>query len=468
MPRAQEQTQQKSTTRQKVIPIIVIIILLFGIIMLGKYLQKKPTEKVPEPPVKNVQLFTVGKIPKVTFQAKVEKTGVVKIAAQSPGIVQKVFVQEGQLVRKGQSLLSLSSNYQGGNAPAIQRQIAQTQYQNTLDSYDDQKDAIAKQRDIANTNYENVQIQTDIAKQSGNATNALLSAARGVLGAVSSGLQSLQSNNVPGTQSQQFQQLSSSFTNAQNNYDQAQKEQQDLQNRARDNQLKLAGLQRDLTQKQLNVQSRALDLQKEVSRLQVALASVAEANMYPATPFAGIVERIYVKQGQALSPGTPIAVVSSPNTKAVAVLSVPERIAKIIVQGEPSELMIENQTISVTPYYVSFEATDGLLHSVFYDIPETYQRFVADTEYVSISVPVDVTQDSLQNRPTDPLVPIDAVYQTQDSAFVLLATAGKAVSRKVTLGSVVGDYVDVTQGIQPGDRIILDRNVVEGDKVRVN
>lgn len=441
--------------------ILFVFLLLLGVLFGSRFLNPQVQEKKPEPQTKQVSVYTIGNIPRVTFQAKIEKTGVIKIMAQSPGIVQKIAVKEGTPVSKGQSLLYLSTNYQGGNAPAVQTQIASKQYQNVLNSYPDQKDAIQKQRDLANTNYDNAQIQVDIAKQSSGSTNALISASQGALQFVSSSLQSLQNNSVPGTQSDQFKQLSSSIANAKSDLEETQKKQKDLQNKAQDNQLKLASLQRDLTQDQLNVQEKALDLQKEVSRLQVALASIAEANMYPASPIAGVVDRIFVKIGQAISPGTPLAVVSSPNPKSIAVLNVPERIARIISQGFPSELEINNRKYEEVPYYISSEATDGLLYAVFYTIPPAGEPYISDMEFIPISVPVDMTQ---QDR-TDPLVPIDSVYQTQDRAFVLVEKNGKAQSRKVQLGSVVGDYVDVVKGIQPGDKLILDRNVVEGDRV---
>jgi hypothetical protein len=42
----------------------------------------------------------------------------------------------------------------------------------------------------------------------------------------------------------------------------------------------------------------------------------------------------------------------------------------------------------------------------------------------------------------------------------------KALARKVTLGDVYGEYVEVTQGLYDNDIVILDRNVVAGDSVK--
>ncbi len=78
------------------------------------------------------------------------KSGVIKIVAQAPGIVSGINVYEGQEVVKGGQLLSLSSNYQGGNAAAVQAQIAKNSYNLAKDTNETQKDLINKQREIAN------------------------------------------------------------------------------------------------------------------------------------------------------------------------------------------------------------------------------------------------------------------------------------------------------------------------------
>jgi multidrug efflux pump subunit AcrA (membrane-fusion protein) len=186
--------------------------------------------------------------------------------------------------------------------------------------------------------------------------------------------------------------------------------------------------------------------------------------MYPASPFAGVVQRVYVHPGDFVSPGTLLAVIASPDVKTTVVLTIPRQIAQIISTGDPSELLIGGKKIALVPYYVSSEATDGTLYSVFYDVPPEEQISVADGEYISVNVPVGTTQTTA----VAPFVPIDAVYQTQENAFVLVAKNGKAETKIVKLGEVFGDYVEVVSGLESGDRVILDRNVVAGDKVKVN
>ena len=433
-----------------------VFFLLLVLLFAGKLLQKAPEDKPKAEVVKSVRVYNIGESPKATFQAKIEKTGVVKIIAQSGGIVQNVSVQEGQKVGRGQQLISLSSNYQGGNAGALQRQIAQTQYQNVLDTYDQQKDLLQKQRDVANATNENNQKLRDISGKSNDETKSLISSNQTLLDGLNAALSADPTNAT----------IAGQVNTLQGAVNQLRGSQRSLEYQASgDNPpAKLGNLQKDITQEQLDVQEKALAMNRELSRLQLSLAYVNEATMYPASPFAGTVQRVYVHPGDFVSPGTLLAVIASPDVKTTVVLTIPRQIAEIISTGDPSELLIGNKKIALIPYYVSSEATDGTLYSVLYDVPPEEQISVANGEYISVNVPVGTTQTSA----AAPFVPIDAVYQTQEDAFVLVVKNNKAETKIVKLGEVFSDYVEVVSGLGSGDRVILDRNVVAGDKVKVN
>lgn len=434
---------------------LAVFFLLVLLLAVGKALQKNPNEKPKAEIVKSVHVYNIGESPKATFQAKIEKSGVVKILAQSGGIVQSVNVREGQLVGRGQQLVSLSSNYQGGNAGSVQRQIAQTQYQNVLDTYDTQKDVLQKQRDVANATNANNQKLRDISGKSNDETKSLINANQTQLDTLNASLTADPTNAT----------LAAQVNTLQAAVNQLKASQRSLEYQASgDNPpAKLGDLQKTITQEQLDVQEKALGMNKEISRLQLSLAYVNEATMFPASPFAGVVQRVYVQPGEYVSPGTLLAVIASADIKTTAVLTVPQQIAKVISTGEPSELLIGDKKIALTPYYVSSEATDGTLYAVFYDIPAEEQLSLTDGEYLSINVPVDTSQ----TPEVAPFIPIDSVYQTQENAFILVIKNGKAATKVVKPGEVFGDYVEITSGLSSGDRVILDRNVVAGDKVKV-
>jgi multidrug efflux pump subunit AcrA (membrane-fusion protein) len=456
----------KTTSFIKARPLLSLA-LIFGlfiaVLFLGKVLEKKNVEAPKKEVAKAIEIYSIGESPKAVFQAKIEKSGVVKIIAQTSGVVQNISVTEGQEVGQGQQLISLSTNYQGGNAASVQRQVAQTQYQNVLDTFDLQKGLIGNQRDVATASAENAQKMRDIAHQSSDDTNSLIDNNQRQLDALKGQLSTLsptpENAETIATLQGSISQLESAILQLRSSQRSV-----DYQGKNDTPQALLSSLQKDIALKQLDVQDKSLGLNKEVSKLQVSLAYINEATMYPASPFSGKVERVYVHEGDLVNPGTVLATVTSSELKTIAVLSVPERVASILSQGEPSELLINDKKIAITPYYVSSQATDGQMYSVFYCIPEEYQSAISNGEYISINVPVGVSKEVS----SDPFVPVDAVYQTQDNAFVLLAGKGKAESKVVKLGTVFGSYVEVLSGLTSGDHVILNRNVVAGDKVTIN
>jgi len=66
-----------------------------------------------------------------------------------------------------------------------------------------------------------------------------------------------------------------------------------------------------------------------------------------------------------------------------------------------------------------------------------------------------------------PFVPIDSVYQSNFGSFLYVLENGRAMVREVKLGEVYGQFVMVKEGLLDSDLVILDRSVIEGDKIKV-
>jgi hypothetical protein len=225
----------------------------------------------------------------------------------------------------------------------------------------------------------------------------------------------------------------------------------------------LASLQKETALNQLKVQEKALDLSLETSRLQLVLAQVSEATMYPAAPFDGVVEKVHVVIGQTVAPGTPLVTLAGTEKVATAVANVPYDTAQKVSNLEESTLYAGDKQYNLLPDYVSKEATNGLLNSVIYTLPDEAYAEVTDGEFIKAEIPIGIP-DTLG---AIPYIPIDIVFQTQDGAYVYVADRGAAKSKKVVLGDVVGSNVAVSSGLAAGDQVILDRNIIEGEKVKI-
>ena len=90
-------------------------ILLLLIVLSNFTRNKKPVQTTTPVIKKTVSVYRIGSAPRVWLQATTEKSGVVQITALSGGVVQKINFTEGKHVSRGSTLVSLSTNYQGGN-----------------------------------------------------------------------------------------------------------------------------------------------------------------------------------------------------------------------------------------------------------------------------------------------------------------------------------------------------------------
>lgn len=439
-----------------------VLAVLFLLILIGSFLRRPEKEISEKKQPIDVKVYSIGKAPTVSVSAQVEKSGVVKIVALTPGVVSQINIEEGQEVSQGTTLIGLSSNYSGGNAADVQRQIAQNALSNVQDTYQQQKDIIQKQRDLADKNRDNAEQLRQITLNSLSDTKSLLDFNQGIVDSLNSSLQNLQNTNVGGANDSailQTKQLISQFQAGVNQL-RSQVKNSEYQTDTDKSPNALADLARDITKKQLDVQERALQMSLESSKLQLQLAQIQEATMFPSAPFAGTVERVYVHIGDSVNPGTPLALLHGEQTLKI-IAKVPADIARKISYSEPAVIHVGRKAYKEVPSYISNEATDGNLYSVIFSLPAEFQNMLSNNEHIKIDLPVGIPSTTI----SDPFIPIDSVYQSQSSSYIFVSKDGKAASKPVELGSVIGEYVEILSGIENGDKVILDRNVVAGDLV---
>src|SRR3990167_10229470 len=196
-----------------------ILAVLFVLIVIGNFLGKpKAVEQKAKEPIL-VKTYSIGSAPRITIPAQIEKEGVIQIEAQTPGIIYKINVKDGQSVQKGQNLISLSSNYQGANAASVSRQLAGVQAQTARETYNTQKDIIAKQKELAQKSDANADELRSITDKSRDETSSLVSLNESIISSIESNLTDLEANNTGGVNDTvilQTKQLQSQFLAATN------------------------------------------------------------------------------------------------------------------------------------------------------------------------------------------------------------------------------------------------------------
>lgn len=449
---------------------LTVLALLVGLIFISNQIGK-PTEETAteEPIVKQVSTYRVsGNVAEpvyVTVQAKVESNGSLRVLAQQAGVVQKVHIDEGEKVQKGGSVVTLSSTYNGSSAPALQRQLAQTQYNTAVETYDIQKSLIATQRQVAETQSDNAAQLREIAQTSVTDVEGLTSYNVDIKNRLLASLEVLeqdpQSNAALITQTRsQIAQIESGLLQLR-----AQYRQNELQAQASAPPAELSRLGKEATLQQLQLQERTLETTKQAALLQLKLAQLQEASLSPTAPKAAVVERVYVREGQTVTPGMPLYQLryegNPAPVKLVAAMS--GELAKRVLKTEKVAIAQKAVAVDVDSYYVSQDATDGVLYSL---TAYADGQQLMNGSFVTINVPV---QPNIEGTI---LLPVDITYQSQNGAYVyVLGTdeTGNSIAsvRQIELGQVVGSFVEVLSGLEGDVQVITDRTVLEGDRVEI-
>lgn len=445
----------------------VALILLFGLIVAGNFLSpKKPEISKPEI-VKDVAIYQPGRTPKVSLQAKIDKSGVIKVVALSPGVVSSVNVTVGQQVKKGDNLINLSSNYSGGNAQGLQFSIASKQNQIIQQTYSLQKDLIKQNRQAAQNVAENAEGLREITADSLSRIRENFNLNQTIIGQIDLNILQLQSNNPGGVNDQtilQSRQMKSQFEAA-NLGLKSQLNVSEYTSSQDSPAAKLNEIQKELALKQLDIQEKTLDLSKQISSLQLALAGVNAEMMHPTAPFSGVVDKIFVHVGEVVNPGTTLLTISGDKQSATVIALVPENIAKNVSRLEPSKLNLNGLEFYLMPDHISRDPTESSLYSVIFNLPEKdWDVNLTIGDYVLLELPVGAASGA------EPLlyIPLDTVFQSTDSSYIFVVKGDKAESKNVQLGNVFGKFVEVKKGLSSEDKVIINRNVVAGDTVRVH
>lgn len=430
--------------------------ILLALIALSSFLSRPEPQKEAEKQLRTVRTYSIGEAPRMSFQAKIEKSGIVTISALTPGVVSYVSVVEGQEVGVGTNLVGIGSNYSGGNVASLSRQLASLQYDNAKTTADLQRETITKQRAIAEKTDENTDRLREITRQSIDETRNLITLNESNLASINSQLQNQVDEATRQALLGQRAQLEGALAQLRSG----------LRNTeyavGGDNpQAQLSNLSRELTLKQLELQEKAFNLSIESASLQLKIAQVTESTFYPSAPFAGTIERVHVVPGEAVNPGTPLVTLHGDQTLKAVVL-VPDTVARNVSKVENSEIIINGKKISILPSHVSKEATDGQLYSVIYQLPPEYQNDATNNSYITVDIPVGYPDTGSAVS----YIPLDAVYQSQNNAYIYVLEGTTVRSREVKLGNVFGEFVEIEDGIRTGDKVILNRNVIAGDEVK--
>jgi biotin carboxyl carrier protein len=355
----------------------VMLVLLFGTIALGHFLRTPETPLLnAEPEAKETAVFDLSHDTAfATVPAKVKKESITNIVALTSGIVSNILTTPGRTVFAGQTLLTLSNDYQSGGV-VLQKKLAEERDRLTLE--------LAK-------------LDKDI--------------------------QAIEEKRIKG----------------------------DSALSGREEDIALAQLKKDRLTRKSTLEQSALGTQ---------VANVSDAVLKPKIFATGTVQSIRVTRGDLVSPGQVLATIATPKGATTIEAFLDPKTAHLFDATKEATLPIGNDTLTLLPTYFSQSENENGLFSVLFTLSDDVAKKITDGEYLRISLPLKT------NTPLFSLIPIDALFQDESSATVLVERDGVATTQMVTLGNLYGSFAEVT-GLENHDRIILSRAVIAGDRISV-
>ncbi|GIW59825.1 MAG: hypothetical protein KatS3mg087_0891 [Patescibacteria group bacterium] len=443
--------------RRPILTFVVLMLVLFGLIYLGAQ-SRMPEEKEESASLpKKVRVVNAGSEGEVAAIGEVSREGRVTVVAQTAGVMQEIYQSEGEMVRVGERLGYIASNYAGTSANVVQSEIAAKQLEQANKGYELQLGLVGQQRDLALTNAENAaelrRIGSEVLVNSQNAANDTAEALDNINYQIEQLRKESGQEQAIAELNQAKLQLSGSLAQLRSAVAQSEYANSEEQPPA-----ELARLQLENTLKQLELQEMNLEIQRDLAGLQYKLAQVQLALAYPNTPIAGRVERIYVSKNQIIQPGEPLFTVVGERETAKITVRVDGSIAESASRVRNSELVVGQEKIEVLPEYISSSATDGNQYSMIFRLNEQETKKLNGREMVKIRIPIVSSGQKL-------FLPLEAVYVMEERADVFVIEDGKVVSKEVRLGKILGDVVEIEEGLERGKEVIVDRNVVEGETV---
>jgi multidrug efflux pump subunit AcrA (membrane-fusion protein) len=229
----------------------------------------------------------------------------------------------------------------------------------------------------------------------------------------------------------------------------------------RDDVKKTDDLAAEIARKQYTIQKRLAESDHEIAQLQQKQAAIMSAMYAPVSPFTGSVDHVFVSRGETVNPGDKIAAINADEQSVKISVKLSPALARSVDVTRPSVITVDSQKIEVLPQNLSRGVADEQSYVLTFTVDEQYIDLFEHNAYVPIAVAIE-TFTSDANKI---LMPLDAVRIMSDKTVLFVVEDGRAVPKEVQKGEIVGGFIFVSGDLAPGDHVIVDRNVFDGDRI---
>ncbi len=204
----------------------------------------------------------------------------------------------------------------------------------------------------------------------------------------------------------------------------------------------------------------SLAAQVDLANLGIETAEMALSHYTVTAPVSGMIESKNVEVNGMAAQGNPAYTIVNNNTMTVT-FQVSEAVMNTLSIGQPIVLDRNNVVYeaAITEIGSSVNPQTGL-----FQIKACAEA--SGTELPS-GVSVKITADTYQAKDAL-LIPYDAVYYENEGAYVYIEVNGRAVKTPITTGIFDDENIEVTGGLNPGDKVVTSWSPQLTDGVLLN
>ncbi len=205
--------------------------------------------------------------------------------------------------------------------------------------------------------------------------------------------------------------------------------------------------------------------QIDLARLNLDLARMQLDGLQVKAPISGLVGEVTVRSGDLVSPQVPMTTLSGTKNFELRTGVDIDSADKITVNS-PAEVMIGGRYIKVPIKSISPMADPVTkLVNVTVSLPKIFFRA---NQTLKVRIPIKI--NNIQNGQSSLTIPLDAVIIGTEEQYVYVLENEKAKKTRVKLGPVNGDRVEILEGLNQNDQIIVDgaKQISDGQEVSVS
>lgn len=226
---------------------------------------------------------------------------------------------------------------------------------------------------------------------------------------------------------------------------------------------RMANLVKDNATAQTDLDNATTQLAISKARLEEVRARLDRARIL--APAGGVLNDLLVEEGEYVDPGAPVAEVVE-NDIVKVVVEVPERDTAFLDLGYKVEIFTEakgqKKSLEGKLTFIS-ELADSQTRSTRMEIAlNNEERLLRCGQIVRVRLTRQILEDAI-------MIPLQAVIPMEESYAVYVVNSTEVQRREVNLGIIKGDRVQVTQGLESGETLIIagHRFVAPGQKVNI-